>query len=253
MEIEMASLGRAALYLGVPFVLMVFYMQWRWAKVCKNNIQVLVAQQGGGGEFTLAPKTGGEVSIKNQFTNTTRTWAINELATIDVLYPGVGFVPAFLQKTIRLCIVSEGDWEPLLNRSRHLQKIASPDIVKELMYIAENDGSEETKKAITKLLDGVSSSPTREMIASPAVLGNLIQEKITELVATVSKDIMQPLTEALKKMGQRINPTIVYIGLGLVVVMMGFALYQVVPLAEQVSDLTRDLAVIKTALGVVTP
>ena len=236
-------------YLGTLFVLMVTYYQWRWARTCKNMIQVLVAQQGGGGNFFLAAKTGGEVSIKNPHTGTTRTWPVNELATIDVLYPGVGFVPAFMQKTIRLAIVSEGDWEPLLNRSPHKLKIASPDIVAALTQIATK-ATVATRDAITDVLANVSTSPTREMIASPAVLGNLMQEKISELAVTVAKDIVNPLQEAIKKMGQRINPMIVYIGLGLVLVMLGFVLVQMLPSLDVVTQIAEDIAQIEQALGI---
>ena len=238
-----------AVYLGVPFISMIVYFQWRWAKTCKNYIQVLLAQQGGGGNFSLAPKAGGEVSIKNPTTNTIRMWPVNELTTIDVLYPGVGFVPAFLQKTIRMAIVSEGDWEPLLNRSPHMLKVASPDLVKEFLKIAEGT-DDKTKNAIKELLDGVSTSPTREMIASPAVLGNLIQEKITELAVTVAKDIMNPLTEAVKKMGQRINPWIVYVGLGLSVLLLAFMIYKLMPVLAGMEDMANGVNLIKQSLGV---
>lgn len=230
-----------AFYLLLMLAGTVLYSQWQWARTCKNNIQVLVAQLGGGGEFFLAPKTGGEVSIKNPYTVTTRTWPVNELATIDVLYPGVGFIPAFLQKTIRMAIVNEGDWEPLLNRSPHLRKVASPDMIIALEEIAET-AAPATKDAILKQLEGVSTSPTREMIGSPAVLGNLMAEKITELAATIAKDIMNPLTDAVKRLGRQINPTIVYIGIGLTIVVVLFLAYQVLPLV-------KDVGAIKDALG----
>jgi len=226
-------------YLGTIFIVMVVYYLWKWARTCDNNIQILVVQQGGGGKFELAPKSGGSVSIKNPHTNTTRTWPVNELTTIDVLYPGVGFIPSFLQKTIRLAIVHEGDWEPLLNRSPHLQKVASPDLVVAFMKIADV-ASESTKTEIKELLEGVSTSPTREMIASPAVLGNLMQERISEIVATVAKDVFDPLREVLKKLGKPLNPTIVYIILGLTAVKG----------AEDLSGLMRDIALIKQSLGV---
>lgn len=230
-------------YLFIIFVVMIVYYQWKWAKTCKNNIQVLVAQQGGGGDFFLAPKSGGEVSIKDPTTDTVRMWPVNELATIDVLYPGVGFVPAFLQKTIRMAIVNEGDWEPLLNRSRHMERVASPDMVRIFREIADGTSDENTKATITKLLEDVSTSPTREMIASPAVLGNLIQERISEAVASVAKDIMNPLNEAIKKIGQRLNPIIIYIGLGLIVVLLAYLLFQIAPILQGIVD-------IKEALGV---
>lgn len=230
-------------YLGALFVFMVTYYQWRWARICKNNIQVLVVQQGGGGNFELAPKTGGEISLKNPYTNTVRTWAINELATIDVLYPGVGFVPSFLQKTIRLAIVHEGDWEPLLNRSPHQQRVASPDLIAEFLKLAEASDDEATRDSIKGILDKVSTAPTREMIASPAVLGNLIHERISEIVATVAKDIFDPLKEVIKKMGKPVNPMVVYIGLGLTVILVAYLIFKIVPAME-------DIALIKQALGV---
>ena len=229
-------------YLGTLFVSMVVYYQWRWANTCKNSIQILVAQQGGGGDYSLVPKEGGSVTIKNPNTNTTRVWPVNELTTIDILYPGVGFVPGFLQKTIRLAIVSEGDWEPLLNRSPHRQKVASPDMVAELLDIAGTSSNAVLKERIDKLLEGVATAPTREMIASPAVLGNLLQEKISELVAAVSKDLMAPLTEAMRKIGQRVNPTIVYVGLGLTVLLLAYSIYHMV-------TLTANVELIKQSLG----
>lgn len=262
MEISLDSVGRAFIYLGIPFVLMIFYFQWRWARVCENNIQVLVAEEVGGGRYQLAPKTGSGVSILNPVTGITRIWAINELATIDVLYPGVGFVPGFMQKKIRLAIVSEGDWEPLLNRSPHMKKIASPDIVEGLQDIVkrlegkedgeakEGKADKKTINAIKELMDGVSTAPTREMIASPAVLGNMIAEKITAIAVTVAKDIMNPLSDAIKKMGRQISPLIVYIGLGLIVILLAVLIYKLFPVLESMEEMTSGMNIIKQALGV---
>lgn len=250
MEISFDSILRAGLYLGVPFVLLIFYFQWRWARVCQRNIQLLVVEQGGGGSFILAPKTGGSVSIKNPTTGTSRMWALNELSTIDVLYPGVGFVPGFMQKQIRMAIVNEGDWEPLLNRSPHMRKIASPDIVKGFEAIAKETKDEAVKTAITGLLDGVSTSPTREMIANPAVLDNLVHEGITQLAVTVAKDIMNPLAEAIKKMGRQVNPLIVYIGLALIIILLGVTLYKLFPVLASMEEMTSGMNIIKQALGV---
>ena len=95
-SIDSASVLRVILFLGVPFVLLVFFLQWRSARTCNRNIQVLIALKGGGGRFMLARKEGGEVTISNPELGVGRTWAVNELATIDVTYPGVGFVPKFL-------------------------------------------------------------------------------------------------------------------------------------------------------------
>ena len=252
MEIDPAAFGRAALFMGVPFVLMIFYLQWKWANDCNNYIRVLVAQQAGSGKFLMAPKDGGAVTITNPESGATRIWPINELSTIDVLYPGVGFVPAFLQKTIRMAIVNEGDWEPMLNRSSHMRKIASPDIVVALEKLRD---AERTPKAIqetlTLILDGVSTGPTREMIASPAVLGNLIHEKISELAVMIAKDIVNPLNEAIKKLGRQVNPTVVYIGLGLILILLAFTVFQVKNIANlDIGNMANDVHAIKQSLGI---
>ena len=245
------------LYLFVVFVLMVVYYQWRWAKTCKNNIQVLVAQQGGGGDFFLAPKAGGEVTIKNPHTDDVRTWPVNELATIEVPYPGVGFVPQFLQKTIRLAIVNEGDWEPMLNRSPHRDKIASPDVVEFLKSLAEDTGDTKKKATIAKMVKGLSTGPTREMIADPAILGNLMRSSVMKALATVSTDLVELLKSVNAKLGKVVgpNPMIVYIGLGLIIILLAFTLYQIMPVMSSIGDigdLSDKLDAIMKALGVVT-
>ncbi len=231
-------------YLFIVFIAMIVWYEWRWSKTCKNNIQVLVVRQSGGGDYFLAPKTGGEVTIKNPKTGTSKTWAINELATVETLYPSVGFVPAFLQKSIRLAIVHEGDWEPLLNRSAHLKKVASPDVVTGLQLIADNS-DDKTKEMINTLLDGISTAPTREMIASPAVLGNLMNEKITEAVITVNKEVVDSIANIIKKMGNLVNPWVVYVGLGLILLLLAYSIFM-----SPVADLTEDISLIKQSLGI---
>lgn len=240
------------LYLFVLFVLMVVYFQWSWAKTCRENIQVLVAQTGGGGDFKLAPKSsGGEISLTNPDSNTVRTWAINELATIEIPYPGVGFIPTFLQKTIRLAIVNEGDWEPMLNRSPHMKMVASPDIVEFLTELGQVVDAP-MKKRIDKVLKEVSTGPTREMIASPAVLGNLIHEKITEALITVNKEIFDKLAGFMNRLNKLVNPIVVYIGLGLIIIGIAFIIYQLVNMPEVKSsaDILNKLDAIEKALGI---
>jgi len=245
------------MYLVLIFVGMVVWYEWRWAKVCRDNIQVLVVQEAGSGRFMLAPKVGGSISLKNPNTEMTRTWPINELATIDILYPGVAFVPAFLQKTIRLAIVSESDWEPMLNRSPHMKDVASPDIVVWLQELAKV-ADDKLAKVIKEKLENVSTSPTREMIGSPAFLGNLLHERISEIITTVSKDIMNPLTEAIKRLGQMRwpNPLIVYIGLGFIAILQLYSVYQFMPVLKSLEtlkmagDIAHKLDLILKALGV---
>jgi len=254
-EIELASFGRAALYLGIPFVLLIFFMQWKWAKTCDKYIRVLVALKSGGGKFEFAPKDGGEITITSE-DGSTRTWPVNELSTIDILYPGVGFVPKFLQKTIRLAVVNEGDMEPMLNRSPHRDNIASPDVVEYIKEIAEKS-DEKTKATITKWVGGLSTGSTREMIADPALLGNLMKSGVMKALATVSNDFLDLLKSVNAKLGQvrGANPTVVYIGLGLTVILLGVIIYKVLPVLDQLGNmdigaLKTDLSAIKAALGV---
>jgi len=252
MEIDVASFGRAALFLGIPFVLMVFVFQWMWARTCDNYIEVLVAQKGGGGKYVLARKEGGDVTIKDPETQEVRTWPINELATIDITYPGVGFVPRFLQKTIRLAIVNEGDWEPMLNRSPHRQKIASPDVVAFVLKMKEKS-DEATKIEIDAFLGGISTGSTREMIADPAVLGNLKANAVLKALASVSNDFLDTLksinARLLKVAG--VNPVVVYIGLGLIVILSAFTVYQIMQLATGFGPATIEkIDAIHKALGI---
>jgi len=244
------------LYLFVVFVGMVVYYEWRWAKTCKNYIQVLVAQQGGGGDFFLAPKAGGQVTIKNPQTDEERTWPVNELATIEIPYPGVGFVPTFLQKTIRLAIVNEGDWEPMLNRSPHREKIASPDVVEFLQLLADETGDDKKKAVINKMVKGLATGPTREMIANPATLGDLMRSSVMKALATVSTDLVDLLKSVNAKLGKVVgpNPMIVYIGLGLIIILLAFTIYQIMPIVSSIGDLgelSDKLDTIMKALGVV--
>tara|TARA_R100001530_G_C4308227_1_gene152300 strand:+ start:458 stop:1231 length:774 start_codon:yes stop_codon:yes gene_type:complete len=245
------SLGRASLYLGVPFVLMIFVMQYKWAKTCDNYIRILVAQKGGGGKWELAKKEGGTVRIESP-DSTVRVWPVNELATIDVLYPGVGFVPSFVQKTIRMAIVNEGDWEPMLNRSPHREKVASPDVVMFLKSLAEKTDNKGTKASITALTNSLSTGPTREMIADPAMLGSLMQSSIMKALATVSGDLIDTLktinAKLLKVTGP--NAMVVYIALGLICVLVSYVVYQTAESITVVTGLEQDLIKIKLALGV---
>jgi hypothetical protein len=231
-----------AVYLAVVFVIMVVYYQWKWAQICKKNVQILVAQQGGGGSFELAPKDGGTITLKQG--DTIRTWAINELATIDVLYPGVGFIPAFMQKTIRMAIVNEGDWEPMLNRSPHRENIASPNVVSFLREIG--DSNPQLANRINDVISRLSTGPTRELVADPAMLGNLRSSTVMRALATVSNDLMDSLksiNQRLSKIGG-ITPVAFYVGIGIlaaVVGVVGFLVYKN----------SIDIGLIKKAMGIV--
>ncbi len=252
MEIEIASVGRAFLYLGIPFVLMIFYFQWQWARTCTKNIQVLVAQKGGGGAYKLAPKEGGHVAI-TQGDGTTRVWPINELATIDILYPGVGWVPAFLQKSIRLAIVNEGDMEPMLNRSPHRVKVASPDVVAFLLDMAGDDPEVEQAKLINKFLEGVSTGPTREMIADPSTLGSLMRSMVMNALATVTDDLMEALKGVRGQLARvaGINSMYVYGGLGISIILSGFIIYQLMQGVVAVPSVPVDNSAVITEVNLI--
>lgn len=239
-------------YLTAIFILMVVYYEWQWANKVRDYVKVIVVKSDGGTDTHYAPKDGNTVSITNPKTGTTKLWPITKLSTIDTLYPGDGFVPVFLQKQIRTTIVDEVDWEPLLNRGAYSEGVASPDVKRALQIIANSIADEKLKSTLLQLADGLKTAPTREMIASPAVLGNIAKEKISELAVTVAKDIMHPLEEAIKKLGRQVNPTVVYIGLGLVVILGVYTVYQLNQMANaDVSSLANDIAVIKKALGIV--
>ncbi len=252
MQIELASIGRAFLFLGIPFILMVFIAQYKWAKTCDRNVLVLVAQKGGGGKYSLAPKSGGEVSIINPVTGEFRTWPINELSTIDVPYPGLGFLPLFLQKSIRLTIVNEGDWEPMLNRSPHQEKVASPDVIVFIQKIA-GQGNEDIKKEVDKFLAGISSGSTREMIADPSTLGALRQNTIMKALATISDDLLDNIKKLRSQLSRiaGINPTIIYLSLFAIGVLVAFIAYKTMQM--DVVSMSDKVNAICNALGVVQP
>jgi hypothetical protein len=241
-----ASLGRAMLFMGIPFILSIFWLQWKWARICENNIQLLIAQQGGSGKYTLAPKDGGQVTILNPISKEIRTWPVNELATIDITYPGVGFVPKWMQKTIRMAIVNEGDWEPMLNRSPHRKMIASPDVVEYIRDFAVEYPV--AKGRIEKFLKEISTGPTREMIADPSMLGALNRSSVMKALATVSDELMEEFQKIRTQLARfaGLNSTVIYIGLGLTVVLVGFLIYQVmqmIPALEQIDKIGKAMGV----------
>jgi hypothetical protein len=207
-------------YLFFVLVGMIVYYQWKWTNDLKKNIRLLIVRAGGGGSFDLAPIDGGSVTVTNPDTGLSRTWPVNELATIDVPYPGDAFIPMIFQKRIRMAIVSEEDWEPLLNRSPHHTRVASPDVIQSLEEIAQNvlqifadkpEVAQAMADEIRGLVDDTYTGPTREMIASPAVLGNLKKESVTAALATINKEVFDKLDGLFKRLNTMINPTIVYV------------------------------------------
>lgn len=239
-------------YLLAIFVAMVVWYQFKWAKTCRTKVLVCIQKADGHGDYQLADQKGGSVSLKDPHSNTTRLWPINELATIGVPYPGVGFVPAFMQKEIRMVIVDEEDWEPLTNRGRRLQGVASIDVLQRLREISElPDLPDNVEKAIGNILRQTSAAPSREMIASPALLGNLIHEKVSEAINTVTRDTMEAITGITKRLNNMVSPTIFYICFGVMVVGIIFLIWQVMSTTSQISELKDQLESIQRALGII--
>lgn len=202
------------LYCFVIFTLMVVYYQWRWAKTVRMNVLALLVRSDGSTYSVLVPKREGSVNLKDSVTGVTKTWPINKMSTIDVLYPGVGFIPAFLQKQIRMVILDEEDWEPMINRD-----------------------------------------PDKKLIASPAVLGNLLHERVTEMVMTVSKDTMDKLTGILAKMERFVDRQTFYIGIGIIAVLCVVSLVFSIsnkPDTDGIDALQQDMLEVKQALGLPT-
>jgi len=224
-------------YLGALFVAMVVWYQFKWAKTCRRNIMLLVAKSNGHGEFILAPQEGGSVSITNPNDDTVRIWPINELATIDIPYPGVAFVPSALQKSIRLVQVDEWDWEPRTNRSPHRDNVASPNVVILLKEILENMKDGDVKQRIEYILANVSTSPTREMIASPALLANLIKEQITKIIMTVNKEMLDSVSGLQKKLDNVVTPKMFWVGTGTIVILVAVVIYLVFTMSANVEEL----------------
>lgn len=239
----------------VVIVVMIFaavvFFQWKWTKICAENVLVLIKKADGHGNYQLAPQVGGSVGLKNKDSNTVRMWPINELATIDVPYPGVGFVPAFMQKTIRMVIVDEQDWEPLTNRSPHRPRVMSPDVVSEIEYIMEDIKDENVIRQFKELLDGVSTGPSRELIASPALLGNTVMERVSEVAITVVKDVMDPITNIIKRLNDLVTPKMFYVGIGAVLVAIAASTYFSYSLTANTTGLAEQIATIQQSLGLV--
>jgi hypothetical protein len=231
---------------------LIIYNLYKWSKICQTKVQVLVRKSDGHGRFELAPKEGSCVSLKNPNNNTIRLWPINELATIDVPYPGLGFIPALLQKQIRMVVVDEDDWEPLLNRSPYLSMVASPDVKGMLEAIAERCPNENTKREITALSEDLSSAPTREMIASPSVLGNLVHEKVTEVVMTINKDIIESLASLTKKLNSVLSPMQFIVGIAILGIILAVMSFKIIPAMDKVDTMNNRIEVIQQSLGIST-
>lgn len=236
------------LYLVIIFVAMIIYYQWQWSKRCATSVRVLVVQPDGDTKTEYAPKSGNYVALRVPESNTVRLWPINKLSSVEMFYPGDGFIPTFLQKKIKTVIVDSEDWEPMLNRGSYARNVASPDVVAAIRDLA--DDYSEAKSDLMDLADSLSTAPTRDMVASPAVLGNIMKEKVSELAVTISRETFDKMEGFTRKLDRLPNPLIVYIGLGVIAIMLAIVLVNLMPAMSTVSELQSALTAIKVALGI---
>jgi hypothetical protein len=247
------GLLNALIYMGPLAVIAGLVSMWLWERTCRLKIRVVTIKTAGGTTVDYVPKQGDTISIQNKDEGTTRTWPISRLATIPRPYPDLaGLLPRFIQREIQEAILIEGDWEPLLNRSPHREKVMSPDVVKYLQQIAKDTPAVSDK--INSLLDGVSTSPTRELICSPEVLGALKVSTVMKALASVSDDLLEALKQIRNQLARfaGLNATYVYIGLVLILILQCVILYFTINAgqATDISALNEKLDVISKALGV---
>ena len=226
-------------YLVLFLVAITVYFMWRWGETCRTKVQVLVVKADGHGEYEYAKQEGGSVSLRKPGTDTIRMWPINELSTIMVPYPNNGLVPHFLEKSIRQVTVDEKDWEPMINRSQFRGNIASPDVINNLAEFAEEIENEEKRELLIAYTRTLIVAPTRELIASPAVLGNLVHEKVTEALITVNKQIIDNLSKLIKRMSKVATPGTIYICTGIILAAIGGFVYW---LAPQLTEILRSVS-----------
>lgn len=258
-EVQAAYFGwfHIILYLIIIFAVMIGVYQFLWMRKCNGFVKVLVVKPDGGTDTAYAPKSGGYVTLKAPGSNTERLWPINKLSAIEMLYPGDGFIPVFLQKKIKTVIVDEEDWEPLLNRGSYSHRVASPDVVQYLREMAEEaqDEQPEIAESLETFINSLSTAPTREMVASPAVLGNIMKEKFTEMAVTISKETFDRLEGISRKLDRLPNALILYAGLGIIAILVVVMLMQSGGLGGDTTDATlndiqNQIQSIKNALGV---
>src|SRR3990170_3568528 len=243
------SLLNALLYLGIMTIPAGVYLQYKWYKDALLNVRVLVKGATGDGTFYLVPKSGNSITLQRPGSDTSMMWPISELATVSVPYPGVGFLPDFMQTRIQMCQVDETDWEPMLNRGPYQVKIMSPDMKAAIQDLADNVADEDLKADLEDILAGVTCGQTREMIASPSFLHNLVNEKISQVAITVYKDVIDPLKAVIKQMGQLLTPNTFYVGLAaLALVVVGAGAFGYM----QIKKLSDNQIILMHAQGILT-
>ena len=259
MTIDVGSgLLNALLFMGPLAIIGGLVAMYFWERTCRTKIKVILVKTAGGTDTRIANKEGDNVSLSNPKTGWSGTWPISDLATIPLPYPDLaGILPRFLQREIQTAIFVEGDLEPLLNRSAHRENVASPNVVNALREALEilPDNAEGGKLAarIQDVLDRTATSPTRELVASPDWVGSLRKSTALKALASVSDDLMEALNGIRKQLARfsGLNSTYVYLGLGLIIVLLGFNLYYVIQGGStDVSAMADKVNAIYNALGI---
>jgi hypothetical protein len=255
------GLLNALIFMGPLAIIGGLVSMYFWEKTCRTKIKILQVKTAGGVDVHYVLKEGDSVTLSNPKTGWNGTWPINSLATIPLPYPDLaGLLPRFLQREIQTAIFVEGDLEPLLNRTAHRENVASPNVVNALHEALEMlpDSAEGGKLAaqIQNVLEHTATSPTRELVASPEWVGALRKSTALKALASVSDDLMEALKQIRNQLARfaGLNSTYVYIGLGLVIVLMGFNLYYTLQGGQlDVADMQSKVDAIYNALGIVEP
>ena len=234
MTIDVGSgLLNALLFMGPMAVIGGLVAMFFWERTCRTKIKVLLVKTAGGADIYYADKEGDSVTLSNPKTGWSGTWPISGLATIPLPYPDLaGLLPRFLQREIQTAIFIEGDLEPLMNRSAHRYNVASPNVVNALQEALEmiprnSDDEIKLAKQIDYILANTATGPTRELVASPDWVGALRKSTALKALASVSDDLMEALKQIRNQLARfsGLNSTYVYIGLVLIIVLLGFNLY----------------------------
>jgi len=262
------GLLNALIFMGPLAVVGGLICMYFWDRTARSKIKVLLVKTAGGTSTYYVNKEGNEVTITNPATKWSGTWPINSLATIPQPYPDLaGILPRFLQREIQLAIVIEGDIEPLLNRSAHRANVASPNVVNALkearLLLVAGAGENESKENkeliedIDYILANTVTGPTRELIASPDWVSALRKSTALKALASVSDELLDSLKKINNQLARfaGLNSTYVYLGLGLIIVLLGFTLYYTIQAgaSAEITDtanLSRKIDAISNALGI---
>ena len=241
MEIQISSFVWALIYLGGGFMIMIFVLQYKWAKTCNRKVRTLTALKSGGGKWGYADKEGGSITLYNKELDETKVWAVNELATIEIEYPGVGFIPSWMQKSIRLVLLNEDDTEPILNRAPHRNMVASPDVIQFLKALSLKD---KDKKMIDEFVSELKTYPTKPIVGDPATLGALMRQQAMRALAQVSNELMDTLKTINTKLARigNFNATYIYILIGFNIILSAVAIYFAMQAGQVDPDLLDKLA-----------